>query len=1119
MINKIKNRWEVLVILFLGLTPLLWFKKPSSLALGHDMGFPVDPISFFTDRLFLWTDRVGLGWDQTLGSAALLIHGLEALLSALGLSVFSVQKIVFIFWFVLPGLTMYYFVSRIHRDKNEWFLRLSASLFYMFNHFILQGWFIAERTKFSLYAALPLHLSFLMRMIQGKISITKGVALMSLVFFFLNGGGGIPLYGGLLLTLSIAFVFFGYLQIRKNTKIELKRLFFIILAIPISFSLANFYWILPTFIKTFASYSESLSSIGGISSVLDWSYEVSRFASLQNVIRLQGIPDWYDNPLHPYSKVFFENPLLVLYSFLIPVTVFSSLVLVKKLPEYRRNIIFFNILAVLGIIFTAGSHPPFGFIYDLLLTYIPGFAIFRSGFYKFAPALWFSYAYLFSFSLYIIIQKTGFIKGYKFKNLIFVTVLTSILVYNFPFFTGTFFNWRSPFSTMTQTSNYVIDFGKWSNLNLSFNDRVLSFPMQNRGWNVSTYDWGYWSTAPIEGTLTNNSIITNDRVMSPFEKKLVEKIYLSILEENSGWEKPLKILGINYFLLHSDFFFNAPKMNTVDPKVFEDKFSKLGLAQINSFGQWSVFKLNSSGDRIFVDASPDLITGENEILNDQFTDVDSILGIPELSNFYLTNDPNYESKDKFTREIQINKCLFCDKENERFSLYPPEPRILPDSPLYFLSERKEEKQRIISSANINSEIDFSLGTSLKRIGEIKSMVSRKKSENDIASSIKKLELEIDRISKALEKIDKNSNSSQLLVLRVNNFLGEEQRLIDEISEQGNKNVNSMMIPVSSKISNTYQEYEKYQYEYPLENEKIFFFNSANNNVWELMLKNQEANEEIKVEKIFVDKKELSFVAQGKNGYTSFGNLNLNPGEHEIKFIVNNTLNLINLEKNYSSDGCHDFAIDKVYPDKIYKLSFDFKGKNLTTERRAFIKIEQKTDEGAFSSRMKFSENASSNRFESKITTSNQSNGMKISICPPSGKASDIKIENVEFKLFTVPTAILLSNNEPRSSKPEISVRQKNQTKYEVNVKNSKESFLLVMNNEHNSNWEISGEHLKSEHIRVNGFANGWLIDKPGDYVLEVSYRPQKYFYIGVIVTGGYMILVIVYLLKKRNEDN
>ena len=135
--NFLRKHWEILIILFLGLTPLLWYKDPNSLALGHDMGFPIDPISFFKDRTFLWTDRVGLGWDQTLGSAAILIHGFEAAVASLGVPIFLVQKVVFIFWFVLPGLAMYYFVSTIHREKDQWFIRLAGSLFYMFNHFLL----------------------------------------------------------------------------------------------------------------------------------------------------------------------------------------------------------------------------------------------------------------------------------------------------------------------------------------------------------------------------------------------------------------------------------------------------------------------------------------------------------------------------------------------------------------------------------------------------------------------------------------------------------------------------------------------------------------------------------------------------------------------------------------------------------------------------------------------------------------------------------------------------------------------------------------------------------------------------------------------------------------------
>ncbi|MBI5123446.1 hypothetical protein HZA75_06330 [Candidatus Roizmanbacteria bacterium] len=1115
MINRLKKHWEILIILLLGLTPLLWYKNSNSLALGHDMGFPINPVNFFSDRLFLWTDRVGLGWDQTLASAAILIHGLEASLAGLGLSVFVVQKIVFIFWMVLPGLAMYYFVSRIHKEKEEWFLRLSASFFYMFNHFLLQGWFIAERTKFSLYAALPLLLTLIMQMIKGEIRIIKGLCFISIIFFFLNGGGGIPLFGGLLLTIGLAFMYFGFLEIRKNHKKGIKRLSLIALGVFFSFIFANFYWILPTFIKMFRSYGESLSSIGGISSVLDWSFEVSRFASIQNVIRLQGIPDWYDNTLHPYSELFLNNPILIFVSVIIPSVVFSSLLLIKRVPQYKNNIIYFNILAILGIIFTAGSHPPFGFLYDLFLSYIPGFAIFRSGFYKFAPALWFAYAYLFSFSVYFIIQKINLLKDKKWKNLIFITILVCILGYSFPFFTGSFFNWKKPLSTMTKLPNYVIDFGKWSNSTLTFNDRVLSFPEENRGWNASTYDWGYWSTAPVESLFTDKSIIVNDKVMSPAEKKIIEKIYASIINENDDWRTPLRLLGINFFVLHNDFLFNAPRMQTIKPDEFKNKFLKLGLSAEKSFGKWEIFKTGELGRRFFIDSNPDLIIGSQEILNDQYIEIDSVLKIPAISNFYFTDDSSWQEKSFFFRNIQIERCLFCDKENRQFSLYPPEPKILPGSLFYPIVERREKNQRKVFSDNIHSKIDFSLGTSLKRIGEIKSLVSKKENENKIEKTINQLSQEIDYLSESMNEIDKNSNSSQLLILRVNNFLEEEHRLIDEVAEQGNKSVNRMMTQVSEKISDVYQSNEKYQYDYPLENEKIYFFNLNSDGDFELLIRNQEGNDSIS--KLIIDNIEIDFRPEKKDGYISVGNFNLKKGEHEIKFMLNEPTNMINLNKNYSVKGCHNFKFEKVLPDKIYKLGFNFKGKNFIVESRSFIKIEQFTTEGVLTNRLKFGENASSNRFETKITTTNQAYAMNLSICTPSGDANDISIGNPSFKIFQNPTALLIKNKNNNFMDPVMTAGMKNKTNYQVSIEKAENPYLFVMNNAYNPNWEITskGKKLNAEHIKINGFANGWIIDEKGNYSINVLYKPQKYFYVGVLLTGVYMLIVFLYILKNK----
>src|SRR3989338_9983384 len=147
---------EIIFLLVVGLTPLLWYKE-GYIGLGHDMGFPLAPVDHFLDRLYTWTDRLGpFGSNSVQVLPGVFIHGIEALLSFLGLQLLDLQKATFIFWFVLPGITMYTLLRFLHPKKDDYPLRLSGSLFYMMNHYLLQAWTIAERTKFSIVAALPL---------------------------------------------------------------------------------------------------------------------------------------------------------------------------------------------------------------------------------------------------------------------------------------------------------------------------------------------------------------------------------------------------------------------------------------------------------------------------------------------------------------------------------------------------------------------------------------------------------------------------------------------------------------------------------------------------------------------------------------------------------------------------------------------------------------------------------------------------------------------------------------------------------------------------------------------------------------------------------------------------
>src|SRR3989344_7494002 len=147
---------ELLFIFLVGLIPLLWYGK-GEIGLGHDMGFPLSPTDRFLDMLFTWSNRFApFGSNTTHVLPGFFIHGFEAVFSMLGFSPFVVQKVTYVFWFVLPGITMYTLLRFLHPKKGDYPIRVSGSLFYMMNYYLLQGWVIAERTKFSIVAALPL---------------------------------------------------------------------------------------------------------------------------------------------------------------------------------------------------------------------------------------------------------------------------------------------------------------------------------------------------------------------------------------------------------------------------------------------------------------------------------------------------------------------------------------------------------------------------------------------------------------------------------------------------------------------------------------------------------------------------------------------------------------------------------------------------------------------------------------------------------------------------------------------------------------------------------------------------------------------------------------------------
>jgi hypothetical protein len=133
----------------------------------------------------------------------------------------------------------------------------------------------------------------------------------------------------------------------------------------------------------------------------------------------------------------------------------------------------------------------------------------------------------------------------------------------------------------------------------------------------------------------------------------------------------------------------------------------------------------------------------------------------------------------------------------------------------------------------------------------------------------------------------------------------------------------------------------------------------------------------------------------------------------------------------------------------------------------------------------------------------------------------------------------------------IDVNRVNPTKYFIRIENFNEKFLLVFNDKYHPQWKAYKLEVESnkkiqpsfsalldlfklnerteikDHIKVNGYANGWFVNKGRENaaseencVIMIEYIPQRFFEMGVLTflstLGMVIVLIISILMKKLN---
>lgn len=1112
-VKKHSKLFEIILIFFLSLTPLLWLRD-SQIILGHDAGFRLDPIQYLINIFYSWDPSSNFGTDWSLFKGFLVTLAPEALFISITKSLVVGQELTFIFWFFCIGISMYIFVNSFFKEKDYWFFRVFASTFYMYNFFLLQAWFIAERAKFSLFIALPLGLLIIYKLLTREINLLKGISIFSLIFFFFNFGSSPPFLASLILVYGITFSYLTLINLIRNGYKEIVYSLKIIFFLLTGFFLINAYYILPQLYLGLNNFSSSLASTGGIEGVLNWGRAISAHASFLNLLRLQGIPDWYDNKSHSYVVDFTTNPFLIFVSF-VPISIVILGLLYSKdlhVIKYRKLIYLMFFLFFASIIMTSGSHPPMGFIYTFLIKYVPGFVLFRTAIYKFGPALWFSFIFLTAFYLNSLFQsyiKRKFV--YITSGLLFVVF---ILLYHYPFFVSNFFAWNPPFTTKVKIPNYVYEASKYIN-NTSSITRILLLPRLDSS-SADSYAWGFWSLDILFRLFTNKSIVANYGLSS----NLINGLYEAI--RNKDEEKFLQLAGtaqISHVLWREDILYSDKKVNASYFYPIKQNLESFKNVRVEKkIGLWTLYRVDSSYYSPLLYASTAVTYSHVESLLPK-----DILNAKKGSekSVVFSDDALIVNKEimKFSNSyLAEGECIFCDANGfNRLEkdIKTPYIYLLPDSPFYFFISSKEQKTLLkvsqIPAERIYADISFANN----RIAEVKQIAKREYrfgSENVIAQTIERYKF---LMTDAIGQVNKLSKSEKnLIMIKILAYLNAQYQSLGFLENPhglADDNFNNLSIFIQGNILAL--------------QDKVWM-----SDIFDNQIKNLVNIDVPGVYSLYVEGAKMppsQIIIDGKN-ITDTQSIYLEQGIHKLALNFSIGVNLIK-EELASNTILHIpvgqkkiFQISNFSDEDTYAIRFNYK--ILSGKPTIYIVEERKGKENFI--RLDIERNTFWNSFTYEYKPEKGVQKVYIEFLPTGFNAdgAELRLENFKVVKTFAPKAIFLKNlSNPLGASPQISFTKINPTKFIVRISNAEQPYFLVFGESYSPQWKISvketGEKNRTvsfhDHLVVNNYANGWFIDKTGSYDVIVEYYPQKIFYFGLLLSGASIITFFAILLRSR----
>lgn len=591
-----RRREVVLDSILITILAIVPFSRVGITGLIEFIDFPFHPDlpDFFFKRLTTWqTFSPIYGWDSSLELAQIPYWIFPTFLAFIGVPVSIIERIWWIIIYSLYGLSMYYLVYTLFGPKRR-IAALISAIFYMYNpyhaaYFIVPGGIYSWNLVF---AVAPIILALYIQGLNKKNLILRNAILIGLISIT-QVVGNIELT--LLATYPLIFYLLFYILVNHSKEKCIHALKFT--ALVAIFSLVtNLWWILPT-----------LNGYGEL-----YAQQTIYLEALENIDKLRekvGSPSMLD-PLRTYQTYdpfgfgsYYNSPIGLILSIIIPILVFSALILKPK----DRLVLFFTLSSALYIAGVRGGKPPFGefYIWGILHTLPYGlgplFPIDVQRLQLFQLEVYAPLLGITSYEMYYRLSKhkfNGFRKSFRncLGKILVLLIFSLILINSWPLLTGNGYGFYVPINI----PKYYYAAKKW--LQEQPEDfKIYLLPAGHRVFHLK-FTWspkselGDFSTAFFPKPAILN-VIDNPRIIFDVPRVIESSIYQN---KTRYIGKILGLMNVKYLLLREDvdpFFRRISPLDFVYlKKVLQQQD---GLSLVRSFGKLHFYENHFFTPRIF----------------------------------------------------------------------------------------------------------------------------------------------------------------------------------------------------------------------------------------------------------------------------------------------------------------------------------------------------------------------------------------------------------------------------------------------------------------------------------------------------------------------------------------